>query len=94
MTEDIAKAKRVACLKCGWISFAVSQAFADEQNKKWREFWDQMKPEDREKFYDNEYSEHSYTCMVCGGTSFRLATEEELAKIYGCTISPVVWEEL
>ena len=81
----------VTCLKCSWISFAVSRSYAENQQREFLAHYDSL-PIEKAKECWGERRAHDYTCLKCSGTSFRPSTQEEMDKIYGCTINPVIYE--
>lgn len=80
----------VTCTRCSWVSFAVTKAHAENEVKKFNEYYHTLSERDQQS-YRGPSSLDTYTCQVCGSTTFRLSTAEEIP--YGSTISPVIWEE-
>ena len=91
MSEE--KAKYVTCLKCSWISFAVSLDYVEDEVKRMNEYLDSLSPEKFQEYYGGKRPEpHDYVCLRCSGDKFRPSTEAELKKVFGCTINSVLWE--
>jgi len=83
----------VTCTKCGWVSFAVSKAFAENEVKKFNTYFDSLPKREQIKYYGGDgASIDEYTCMRCGGNEFRPAKTDDYP--VGCTLSPVIWEKV
>jgi hypothetical protein len=96
-TEMTEQFENVVCLKCSRISFGVSRKFAENESKRFLEHYDSLDKKKAEDFWGArktlEQMVANYTCLGCGGSSFRLATKTELKRVFGCTINPVIWED-
>ena len=80
----------VECLKCTWVSFAVTREYAEDEVKRFNEFFSTLTKEDQQKYYKGEGSSlKSYTCQLCGGSKFKKTNREMM----GHTINPVIFEE-
>lgn len=97
------KPKNITCLKCGWISFAVTKAYAEAEIKKFidlynscddkgKAFWDGI-GSNGERIPRKMPTLADYGCFCCGHGKFRPTTEEEMKSAYGCTISGAIYEE-
>ncbi len=83
----------VTCLKCKRISFAVSRQYAEAEVKNFNEYFATLDKKTQDELYGGKGSSiDSYACLYCGGNNFRPSTESEIAKTYGCTINPVIFE--
>jgi len=80
----------VVCTKCAWVSFAVTKAHAEAEVKTFNKYYATLSKRDQES-YRGEATIDSYTCQLCGGSTFRLAKPEEIP--FGSTINPVIWED-
>jgi hypothetical protein len=81
----------VVCLKCDYVSFAVSRRKAMAEVKRFNKYFDSLTKKEQKDYYGGKRSDLSlYTCQVCSGTEFRKAKKSEIP--FGSTINPVVWE--
>ena len=81
------------CVKCGWVSMAVTKAFAEHEVAKFNEYFDTLSPIKQQDYYRGRRSSlEDYTCQVCRGTEFRDYKEGDCPD--GCTISAVVCEDI
>jgi len=80
----------VTCIKCNWISFAVTKEYAVKESAEFVAWFNKQDKKTQSLYGDGE--PHDYKCQLCGGDKFRTSTDEETKKIYGCTISPVIYE--
>lgn len=89
----------VKCIKCGWVSMGVSQAYAEAEIDSFMAYYNAL-PENKKDFWrgvgDNGELKpfqppalEDYKC--CASPAFRLALPEELP--YGSTINPVIIPE-
>lgn len=81
--------EEVTCLKCGWVSFAVTKADALKEIEKFNG-WYRKQPEDVKARYGQESSLDQYRCLRCKGTEFRRSKPGDAPR--GVTLNPVVWE--
>ena len=82
----------VTCLKCAWVSFAVSKAQAQAEIKQFNEYYDTLPKSKQELYYRNtKPTPFNYTCLKCGGAEFRPTTDGEVPN--GCTLNPVICDE-
>ncbi|MCH6206377.1 hypothetical protein L3V16_21365 [Brucella ciceri] len=79
----------VTCLKCGWVSFAITRAAALKEIEKFND-WYRNQPSDVKARYGHESSLEQYRCLRCQGTEFRPASPGDAPR--GVTLNPVVWE--
>lgn len=83
----------VTCIKCGWVSFSVSRKYAEEQIKKFSDYFDSLSKEKQKEFYNGKkFSLKDYSCMLCGGLKFRKFQNGDCPD--GCTLNPVICEEI
>lgn len=87
--------KERTCNNCGWVHFAVTRQHAEEEVKRFNEFFDTLTEEKQQQFYGGKHStiaqyEH---CFLCGNTykDFRDAKEEDCP--IGVTLGPIIGEE-
>lgn len=81
----------VTCNKCNWVSFGVTREFAEAEVKQFNEYFDGLTVEKQELYYGGQKSSaYHYTCLVCGGSSFRPSIDGDCPQ--GCTINPVIVE--
>jgi hypothetical protein len=79
----------VVCNKCNWTSFAVSREYAEDEVKRFNEYFDTLSPEVQQQCYGGKGSSLSnYRCLVCCGTDF---TPGYTARD-GSTLNPVIYE--
>lgn len=80
----------VTCLRCGWVSFAVTRAEAAREIAEFNAYYDSLS--DREKArYGGPSSLDQYTCLQCDGSEFREARDGDCPD--GVTLNPVVCDE-
>lgn len=85
--------KHVIC-KCGWVSFALTKQEAETEIQRFNTWFDNQPYKIREMYGNRRSSLSEYLCLRCGKGDFKPASQEEIAKIWGCTINPVVYEEV
>lgn len=79
----------VTCIRCGWVSYAVTKAEAEQNIAKFNEFYD-AQPSEVQAMYAGRSSLEQYRCLRCGGTEFRPAEPGDAPKYV--TLNPVIWE--
>lgn len=80
----------VICLRCGWVSFAVTKAEAEREIAEFNAYYASLS--DREKAsYGGPSSLDQYRCLRCGGSEFRQARDGDCPN--GVTLNPVVCDE-
>ena len=83
------------CGRCGWVHFAVSRTFAEEQVRRFNEFFDSQTGEVKES-YGNKHSEikNYERCFVCRApfTCFKPFKEGDCP--IGVTMQPIIDESL
>lgn len=95
MTNKEAKFPNVKCKNCGWIHFQVSKSYVMDWLEGWKKFWPTLTEEGKSNYglSDGPPGPEEYTkCQRCGGNykNFTDATEKDLARIYGSTVSGVL----
>jgi hypothetical protein len=82
------------CLKCGWVAFGVTRAHAEEEVKKFNEYFSTLSKETQEEFYGGTGSsiKQYERCMLCSGshTNFREGLPGDCPE--GCTLNPIIVE--
>lgn len=84
----------VTCLKCGWVYFEVTRAYAEDEVKRFNEYFDSLPKEQQDEFYGgNKSSVKNYERCWCGNDykNFRLSKEGDCPT--GCTQSPMIRKE-
>lgn len=89
------KHRSVICNKCQWIHFPVTSAYVHQWHKDWIEFWRDMDEKSRDSYgcKDSPPSTESYLkCFRCENhhTDFREASKEEVDRIFGSTVNPIL----
>ncbi len=84
-----ARPNEVACLKCGWVSFAISKTEAKMMVEDYAA-WHRVQPDEVKAKYPPESSLDQYRCLRCHGTEFRPAKAGDAP--HGVTLNPVIWE--
>jgi protein-arginine kinase activator protein McsA len=88
------KYKERTCNKCGWVHFAVTREHAENEVKKFNEFFDSLTEEQREDSYGGRRStmKEYENCFFCGNTyeDFRDAKEDDCP--IGVTLGPIIEE--
>lgn len=89
------KHRSVICNKCEWIHFPVTADYVHEWYEDWIEFWNGMDTTGRDAYgcKDAPPSMDQYlSCDRCGNphTNFREASKEEVNKIFGSTVGPIL----
>jgi hypothetical protein len=82
----------VTCLKCGWVHFAVTRQYAEDEIARFNAYYDTLPADKQQQFYDGQKSAiSSYdTCGCCGGpyTNFRDSKPGDSPD--GCTLNPII----
>lgn len=85
--------KRVTCIKCGLVSFAVTRAYAEAEVASFNVYFNSLTTDEQQNFYGGKgASIQSYKCMLCGGSLFRPSLPGDCPD--GCTLNPVICDEL
>lgn len=95
--EILARTKtmtNVTCTNCGWVHFAVTREYAEEESRKFMEFYE-TQPKRVQNCYGKNTTYYdvfaNYVgCDLCKGNDFRPSVEGDVPN--GCTIGPVIWE--
>lgn len=85
--------KYVIC-NCGWVSYGIPRKVVEEEIQNFNNWFDKQSPETKEMYGNKGSSILNYSCLRCGNIEFKPASQEEIDKVYGCTIGPVVYEEV
>ena len=83
--------KLVTCNKCGWVHFVYTRVEAEEEVRRFNEYFDSLPPKKQKDYYGNHASIALYEqCFRCGGsyTDFRHFKEGDCPD--GCTIQPII----
>lgn len=83
----------VACIRCNWVSYAVTRDHAERQVKELNEYFNTLGPKEKESFGNKPASLSNYRCMFCSGSSFRPYDPAVDYNIDGKTLNPVIYEE-
>ena len=89
MTEN--SFKLITCNKCGWVYFAVSREYAENEVKTFNEYFKTLSKEDQELYYGGKGANiKSYEKCWCGNnhTNFRDSSHGDCPD--GCTLSPII----
>jgi len=89
----IKNSKNRTCLKCGWVYFGVSREYAENEVKKFNEFFETLSKKDQKDLYGGHGSSiASYESCWCGNKydNFRDSKPGDCPR--GCTISPIIVE--
>jgi len=82
------------CNKCGWVHFAVTREHAEEEVRRFNEYFDGLTEEKQQDYYSgNKSSIKSYEkCFCCGNeyTNFRESVDGDCP--VGCTIQPIIYQ--
>jgi hypothetical protein len=81
----------VTCLRCGWVSFAVTKAEAEREIAEFNAYFASL-PEEQKARYTGPSSLDQYRCIGCEGSEFRQARDGDCPD--GVTLNPVVCDEL
>lgn len=83
----------VTCTKDGWVSYAVSKKDAMKHIREFNLYLRTLSKKTREDAYrGKKASLKDYTCIMCGGTTFRTYNLKSDADLNGHTINPVIWD--
>ena len=82
----------VTCKKCGWVHFAVSREFAENEVKTFNEYFDTLTlVEQMDNYGGRKSSIEKYEhCGLCGNhySNFRVALDSDAP--IGCTLGPII----
>lgn len=81
----------VECKHCGWQHFAVTRAYAEDEVKRFNEYYDTLTALEQMAFYGGRKSsirkyEH---CNLCNRAPDMV---EPTINRDGCTLGPIIWE--
>jgi hypothetical protein len=84
--------KQVTCNNCGWVHFAVTREYAENQTEDFNKYFDSLSVEDRNKYYSGRKSTiRSYEhCFRCDNPYTDFSPAEEGDCPDGCTIQPII----
>ncbi len=80
----------VQCKHCGWIHFAVTRAYAEDEVKRFNEYYDSGPPEVQELFGRRSSIKNYEHCGLCGKLADMVKPTKELI---GSTIGPIIFEK-
>jgi hypothetical protein len=82
----------VTCNSCGWVHFAVTRQYAEEQVKSFNDFFDGASNDVKVLYGSPVTMRHYSRCAFCGGphTNFRPFREGDCPD--GCTIAAIISE--
>lgn len=88
--------KTRTCLKCGWVAFGVTREHAEQDVKKFNEYFATLSKEKQDEFYGGTGSSivNYERCMLCNGphTNFRDSKPGDYPE--GCTLNPIIVEDI
>lgn len=85
----------VECPKCGWVHFAVDEAYVKNWEKEWQRYYQTWSKERLSAYGVTDATqptrEQYLQCFRCGNkdTQVFFLTKKD---IYGHTIQPILWE--
>ena len=83
------------CNKCGWVHFAVSREFAENEVKRFNDYFNTLTEDKQQKYYGGKSSsiKHYEHCSLCGNpyTNFRESEEDDCP--IGVTLGPIIKED-
>ena len=85
----------VVCNNCNSVHFEVSHKYVKDWLEDWEAFWPTLDQVGKDAYGlpdEPPTTASYYVCHRCGGShlNFRDSTPEELAKIFGSTINPIL----
>ncbi len=84
------KFKTVTCLKCGWVYFQVSLAYAKNEVKRFNEYFDTLTDEWKENFGGRHSVLSSYLNCWCGNEYLNFRDSNPGDSPDGCTLNPIL----
>lgn len=82
----------VTCNKCGWVHMGVSREHAEDEVRRFNEYFDGLPVEKQEDYYGGKKSSvlNYEKCFRCGSNweNFRRSREGDCPD--GCTIGPII----
>lgn len=82
----------VTCKKCGWVAFQVSREYAEDQVKRFNEYFESLTKKEQKELYGGKGASLSFyeRCIGCGGSykNFRTFKKDDCPD--GCTLNPVI----
>ncbi len=89
--------RSLTCKGCGWVYFGVSRRFAIEQTHSFAEYYNSLTEYQRKQWYGGRQISllRNYARCRCGrpNTQFRDSTAAEIQRVYGCTVSSMIYPE-
>ncbi len=83
--------KEVTCNNCGWVHFQVSRRYAEEEVRKFNDYFYKQTPEVQGHFGGKPSSvSHYEKCKRCGGDYKNFRDGVEGDSPIGCTLNPVI----
>jgi len=83
--------KTVTCLKCGWVYFEVTRGYAQDEVKRFNEYFEALSKEKQDDYYGGKGSNiKQYEYCWCGSTykNFRDSKKGDCPN--GVTMSPMI----
>lgn len=82
------------CLKCGWVHFGVTRAFAEDEVARFNAYYAKLTPKEQQDWYSGRNSSivNYEKCFCCGGSWKNFRDEVEGDCPIGCTIQPIIHE--
>lgn len=82
----------VTCNNCGWVSFEVTRQHAEEEVRRFNEYFNSLSPKQQQDYYGGKgaYIELYERCFLCDGSykNFRDSKTEDYPE--GATLSPII----
>ena len=85
--------KTRTCNACGWVYFGVSREYAEDEVKRFNEYFNKLSKKDQEDFYGGHCSSiASYEGCWCGNRydNFRESKPDDCPN--GVTMNPIIYE--
>lgn len=86
--ERVVGPGEVTCTSCGWVSYAVTRAEAEDEVARMNTYLATLSDAERRGWAPEGATLASYVCQ-CSGADFRPALPEDCPD--GVTTNPVVW---
>ena len=87
--------KTRTCKTCGWVAFPVTREYAEDEVKRFNEYYDMLSAEEKEDYYGSKSStiDNYERCFFCRGSYKNFRESEPGDCPLGCTLQPIITEE-
>lgn len=86
------KFKSVTCCNCGWVAMEVSRKFAENEVKRFNDFFNTLSKKEQNDYYGGKGATITFyeCCFLCGGSYKNFRDFQPGDCPDGCTLNPII----